>query len=349
MIKDILAEYVAANRREFEDRTDTVGSSEIGLCARRVCYEKHQGEVMAGVPVPIRIEDGWGAAARGTVMENSFWYPALRARFGDDLLYAGPDQRTLKKGKLSSTPDGLLVRQPAGLLRHLGVKTIGRDRSVLVECKTIDPRVNLREAKRENVFQVQVQMGLVRDLTHHRPEYALVSYVDASFWDDVEEYAIRFDPGVYESAHARARTILGTDDARDLKPEGWIAGGRECEYCPYNQPCGIERRRVPTGPDRGDPDPQFVAEITDLAAEAKRYKDQSAELDEKYRGLQVQIKDRLRDRGVRRIADVVTWTEVRGRTTFDAPKLQEALEKAGLRIEDYQKSGDPSDRLQILL
>ena len=37
--------------------------------------------------------------------------PALRARYGDKLLYAGDKQQTFVSGFLSATPDGLLIDQ----------------------------------------------------------------------------------------------------------------------------------------------------------------------------------------------------------------------------------------------
>ena len=51
------------------------------------------------------------------------------------------------------------------LLKGHGIKYKG---DVVVECKTIDPRVNLLEEKSENAFQVQVQMGLIRELTKYK-------------------------------------------------------------------------------------------------------------------------------------------------------------------------------------
>lgn len=340
MIREALDAYVAANKRVFGlDRLQTVGASEIGLCARRVGYAKKNPD--------LGVEGGWGASVRGTTMEEAFWYPALKAKYGDRLKRAGPDQETLAKGRLSATPDGVLTGLKRNALAYLGVPDI-KSTCIMVECKTIDPRMSLKEAKSENVFQVQVQMGLIRELTRWKPSYALITYTDASFWDEIDEFVVEFDPKVYEAAKRRADLIFGVDDPTELKPEGWIAGGRECEYCPFALQCGIERRRVPTGIEPVL-DPQFIAEIEDLCREARTHKDAGDEAQARYKDLQVQIKDRLREKRVRKIPGVVSWSEVKGRTTIDAPRLEEKLAAVGIELADYQKTGEPSDRFQILL
>ena len=130
----------------------------------------------------------------------------------------------------------------------------------MVECKTADPRTRLEQAKPEHVYQAQVQLGLLRELTPHRPNFALISYTDASFWDNVLEFVVAFDPAIFATARERARDIMLARSAAELSPEGWVAGGSECKYCPFTTACG----RARTGKTAGA-DPQFVAEVGDLA------------------------------------------------------------------------------------
>src|SRR5262245_60416303 len=94
MISEILAAYATATRREFADREQTVGASEIGQCIRRVYFAKMAGDASYGVERDSDHVDTWGAMWRGTAYETTLWYPALKTRFGDKLLYAGPEQRT---------------------------------------------------------------------------------------------------------------------------------------------------------------------------------------------------------------------------------------------------------------
>jgi hypothetical protein len=349
VIKEILDGYVTANRRVFVDREQTVGASEIGQCARRVYYEKMFGDAHYGVERDADFTDSWGAMTRGSAYEQQLWYPALKACFGDKLLYAGPEQRTLAVECLSATPDGLLIDQPRDLLKPFGITDLGKTGELVVECKTIDPRVRLDQAKAEHAYQTQVQIGLLRELTPHRPQYALIAYGDASFWDDITEFVITFDPQIYANAKARAAQIMLAMDARELEPEGWIAGGKECDRCPFTRACGQERRAIP-GVTDAQADPQFVAEIGDLARAAKAHDIEVENATAALRTIQHRIRERLREKGLRRVnggGARVSWSPVTGRASIDLEQLRAGAAAAGFDLKPYEKVREPSDRLTI--
>ena len=338
MIKDTLAKYVESTTKVWKhDRTKTVGASEVGACARKTAWVKQSEKHDAG------FTDSWGARVRGNVIEGHFWHPALKKRFGKNLMYAGSKQRSIMAPPLSATPDGLVCGLKPDALKHLGIKDIESD-CVLVECKTIDPRVNLVKEKEENAYQVQVQLGIVRDKTKHKPTYALISYIDASFWNEILEFPVKFDPSVYATAKARADKIL-TADPKSLPPEGWIAGGKECEWCPFTKPCGVIRRSVPEREAAADP--QFVAEIHDACAEVSAITGRIEALEYQKREKEQAIKDRLRQKGVRKIPRVVVWSAIKGRQAYDNVAIREAAAKAGVDVESYSTVGEPTDRLQI--
>jgi hypothetical protein len=350
MIADALAAFAKATGRAFEGRENTVGASEVGQCARKVFFSKNSGDHVYGSDSDEDYADARGAALRGTLIEDHLWLPALRARYGDKLLYAGTEQVRLVSGFLSATPDGLLIGQPADALAGLGVVDIGGDGSVVVECKSIDPRAKLDGAKPEHVFQVHVQIGLTRELTPHRPECAVISYANASFLDDIAEFCVRFDRAIYANAKRRATQIAVATSPNELKPEGWIAGGRECEYCPFTKACGVIRHAVPTQALAEPPDPQFVAEIADLARDAKRQRNEAEAATAALRDVEHDIKERLRAKGVRQIKGdgvAVVWSPVKGRLSFDMPAIREAAEKLGLNLAQYETAGEPTDRLVI--
>ncbi|CAK0777353.1 YqaJ viral recombinase domain-containing protein [uncultured Gammaproteobacteria bacterium] len=248
-VKDMADRHVASNRKHWShDRLTTVGASETFLCARRTAYAKAET-----APDP-DYEDRYGARVRGDLIENHFWEPAIRGQKpeGVQLLFAGREQKTLVDGYLSATSDGLLVGVAPDALAHLGVPDLGSD-TLVVECKSIDPRVSLKEAKAEHSGQTQVQMGLIRACTPYRPNFALISYADASFLDTITEFAVAFDPAVYAAAKDRARQIMLAEDPATLPPEGRIAGGSECRHCAFHHRCqgavvgAIPRDSVPVG------------------------------------------------------------------------------------------------------
>jgi hypothetical protein len=210
MIAEALDAYASLSVRVFEGREHTIGASEIGQCARKLFWTKNEGDPVCAAPRNPDYVDRWGARVRGTTFEDHFWLPALRARYGENLKYAGADQQTLVSGFLSATPDGLLIDQPAGMLESFGVPDLGGDCSLVIECKTSDPRTKLDAPKPEHVFQVITQIGLFRELTPHHPEYALIAYTDASFWDEVVEFPVKLDPAVFQNAKDRAARIMTT-------------------------------------------------------------------------------------------------------------------------------------------
>jgi hypothetical protein len=349
MIAEALASYAHATARVFDDRTQTVGASECGQCARKVYWLKNEGDPVLGAPRDPDYVDSWGARARGSVYETHFWEPALRAQFGDNLLFAGATQRTFKSEFLSATPDGLLINQPRSALAALGVPDIGDTGSFIVECKTADPRSSLEKAKSENVFQAICQLGLIRELTEYRPDYALISYTDASFWNEIREFPIKFDETIFTNAKARARRIMTATTATDLPPEGWIAGGRECAFCPFTQSCGRKRTDVPTRA-AVEPDPQFVAEIVDMARDVKVCEAEAEAADARLREAQHELRERMRTKGVNRVKadDVsVTWSAVKGRQSFDNKAIRDAAAAAGVDVAQFETVGEPTDRLVI--
>jgi hypothetical protein len=343
IIKKTLDAYALSSNRAFAtDRMNTVGASEVGQCARKIFWVKNEDDTAHGAPRDEGYVDSWGARARGTIFENHFWEPALRERFGERLKFAGAEQKTFMDGFLSATPDGMVVDLTPEERAEIGVDTDCAN----FECKTSDPRTNLTEAKGPNVFQTQVQMGMIREGTEYRPTHAILSYTDASFWSDVKEFVIPFDPALYETAKQRAVTIMTATNAADLKPEGWIAGGKECNYCPFTKACGIERRNLPFQ-DIAPVDPQFAEEITQLARQLKVFEAARDGCDQSFRDLQETIKARLREKNVKKIPGVVSWSPVKGRAGYDNKAIKQAAIDAGVDISKFETQGEPSDKLVI--
>lgn len=342
LISKALDTYARSSGRVFADRSSTVGASEVGQCARKVYWLKNEDDPQHAAPRDADYIDGWGARARGSVYENHFWEPALRQQFGERLLFAGAEQQTFSSGFLSATPDGLLTGlEPDAIAPGSGPE-------VMCECKTADPRTNLSEAKAENVYQTHVQMGLIRECTQYRPTHSILSYTDASFWNEVKEFVIPFDEAIFNAAKARAATIMTATHPSDLRPEGWIAGGRECGYCPFTKACGVERRAMP---EVSRPlDAQFAAELSDLARALKQQEAIGKEADKSARDLQDQIKSRLQSRGQRKVvADGVsiTWSSVKGRPSWDQKGIREAASAAGVDLKQFSTVGEPTDRLVV--
>lgn len=345
IIHDALHDYAASITPVFADRMSTVGASEIGQCARKIFWLKREDDAKYAVSRDVEYVDGWGARMRGTIFENHFWLPAMRAKFGDRLLWAGAEQETLEYGFISATPDALITKLTRKEQLMIGTAA----NCVLAECKTADPRTNLTGPKAEHRYQTIVQLGLVRATTKYQPTHAIISYVDASFWSDIKEFVVEYDDEVYQNARERAQQIQTSDDVKEMPPEGWIAGGNECRYCPFTGPCGIERRNLPYADEKVEVDPQFASEVLSMAREL-RDAEQNRDRDEaRVRELQDDLKARLRDKGIRKVPGVVTWSAVKGRSGYDNKAIQAAAVAAGVDLKPFETQGEPGDRLTILI
>jgi len=343
MIKELLHAYGTSRRREFShDRLSTLGSSGQGRCIRQTAFS------LLSVPPDTGFVDSWGAALRGTVYEDHCWVPALREALpeGVELLFAGDDQCTMvdEEARLSATPDGLIVGLPRWCLADLGVEDCLAD-SVLVECKTADPRMLLRKPRPHHEFQVQMAMGLVRRCTDFAPEYAVISYTNASFWDEVTEFAVKYSERVYAAGAERAAGVFAATNPLQLVPEGKLAGGDECKYCGWATQCGeAEVSRVPAG---------GVRLATEAVAELKLLRDAERALagaidDNSSMRLVAQeaIKQFLHDHQVRAHKGdgwSVTWSTVKGRVTLN----KDAAQEAGIDLSPFEQEGNASERLIV--
>lgn len=337
-----------ASRQWKHDRSSTVGASEIGQCARKVFFLKNEGNGF-GRDRDAEHDDRWGARVPGVVYEDKWWVPAMRRearRLGGVLMMAGKQQATLARGFLSATPDGVV-----GLPLD--------ERSVLefaLECKTRDPRARQGVAKPEHVYQVQVQLGLIREATAFRPGYGLLMYTDRAWWDDVEVHRVDYDPSIYEAAKQRARDIMSATEPGDLKPEGVIAGGDECQYCPFREACGAVRATAvpPKSKHEAELGEADRFALAGLAARIRLH-EQEAERAAQAKGEAAEaIKALLRAAGARKASVETNEGTVRvsywsndGGVRYDDKAIREAAIAAGVDVSQYEKPGNAFDVLKV--
>jgi hypothetical protein len=115
--KDLIySAYVRSKERGWGrgGRSQSIGASEIGMCARRTWHLKRN------TPKEAIFQDSYGAMERGHLVEE-FWVRAMRHTFGSRLKGAGNEQRRLPKGYISCTPDGCLTDLPRDFLKPYGV------------------------------------------------------------------------------------------------------------------------------------------------------------------------------------------------------------------------------------
>lgn len=345
--KNIFDAYNKANEKVWaHDRKLTIGASEAFGCIRQAWFKK-LGEKFGFKPDPDFV-NGWGATTRGDIIEMHHAVPALKNFLpeGAKLLGAGKTQQTLVVGKNSATPDGLITGLSSDCLTDYGVKDI-ESNCILVEFKSVDPRITLRKPKDIHAGQVQQQLGIIRKKSKLKPMYAVIIYFNASFLDDMKIFPIRFDEGIWASAQERARVVYSTEDPAKLMAEGKLESNG-CEYCPFKMACDSVMKGSHPFKGTDSPDEETIAEVARLAEakEAAAEKKKKAEREENLAS--EELKEYLRDKKVKGIRsdDVsVSFAFSDGRITLD----KAAIEADGVDLTKYEKKGAPFETLRVKL
>jgi len=342
------------------DRSETVGASEIGQCARKVGYIKSGVEKDAGA------SDLNGFAERGNVMEDHFSAPMLEhivESLGGTMYFHGQaNQESLvaKKLQISATPDGLAVGLPTGVLIWSGVRKFSG--TLLIEFKSFDPRSNTSKfPKSEHIAQVQQGMGLMRlawsqickdhDLPADtpKPDAALIVYVNASDYLDIHNFAIKFDPKVYDNLKARAASIMEAvkdNNVEALAPEG-KAGG-DCRTCDFNSKCVGWAALVPD--KKNDIDEEAFNEIKHVATELRKAKLDEEEAADDRKALEGRLKELMvanQTKYLDRDGVKIGWNTTKGRGSFNRKKAEAVLTAKGYKVDDFITEGKPSESLKV--
>ncbi len=331
-----------ANEKEWKyDRNLSLGASEVFGCIRKAFFKKHGYEPDDGY-----VAD-WGAAKRGDMIENHFAVPAVAAVLpeGSELLMAGEIQETLKKGRLSATPDGLIDGLDFDALQELGIEDIESD-CVVIEFKSFDPRASIQGEKAIHAGQVQVQMGLLHELTEYRPEYAVIAYFNASFLSDIRCYVVKRDPKIYAAAKVRSKSVYIGEEPTEFMAEGKISG--ECALCEFTQECAIAQGIITPREKRDILDKEIIERLFVLAGRQKELSGRMKEDEKDKKQVDEEIKEILRDNQTKGANDErfsVSLSWMSGKTSLD----RLAMEADGVDTSKYEKEGNGFDRLMVKL
>lgn len=358
--------WVADTQKAWgHDRNLTLGGSEAFGCLRKAWYKRN------GTPYDADYEESWGALRRGDIIENHLVVPAMEwaaEHFNFEFMMAGATQITLfdkttmvdildedgnvvdeRPGGLSVTPDGLVRGVARNALEKYGVPDLGCDHFML-EVKSIDPRVDLSEEKSIHHGQVQIQMGLMRENTAFKPNFAVILYINASFLDDIEVFVVRFDAKKYKVAKDRAAHVFKTKDPTKLQREGVIDG--TCQYCPFQGTCLKDvQSSMPAKPSKGNESRSDLLEAltgSGLMARKRAAKIAFKKAEEEKKRVDEEIKQVLRDFNTNKAVDgtegySISYSMASGRKTFS----KSLLEADGIDPEAYMTQGNPYEILRV--
>lgn len=353
------SDYVAGNQKVWEhDRSQTVGASEVFGCHRHNFFKKRAPELASE---PEEVDPEWGHTERGNLIENEFVVPCLRSMFGEDNCFLmGTDQKTIVDGRLSATPDGVVVGLQQDALANYGVDDIGEVGMIATEVKSFggehaapkkykehdkdDPSVvHIRyEPKPRHKGQNIVQMGLLRRKTNYQPDFGTVIYANPVNLKDVRIAPVKYDEAVYNVAKDRAEAVFDPDKtAKDFAAEGLLIN--ECQYCDFVDACNaVEMERFP---DRIVPlaeiDPHQTKELEELVRKVAKMRKDYTQLEKDKKVEEAKLKDQLFDIGTTRFSAngaTATVSKCAGRKSVDKARIEEEFE---ISLEDYQKEGNP--------
>lgn len=285
------------------------------------------------------------------MIENHFAVPATVAVMpeGASLIYAGEDQETLRKGRLSATPDGLAIDLDYDALQQLGIDDIESD-CVVIEYKSFDPRATVNEEKAIHSGQVQVQMGLIHDLTDYRPEYAVIIYFNASWLSDIRPFVVKRDPKIYKAAIARGKQVFDAQDPKDLMAEGKISGG--CLYCEFKEECALATGESVPEKKKAIKDQETMDRLALLAQRQKEFAATIKDATKDKALADEEIKELLKENDTKGASDdrfTISLSFLSGKKSLDTLALAADLTEKGLNIEDYQREGNGYERLTVKL
>lgn len=348
--KKVFDDYMKQNEKVWvHDRSTTIGASEAFNCIRQLLMEKRGKEF--GVEPDEDFAERWGAIERGNLIENYFVVPAmqflpkpLRAEF------VGAEQFTHVLSRNSATPDGLLTDVPTDC--EIIVK-YGEDEFLIpqvptgcigLEIKSIDPRAHLDEERTKHMFQSQIGMGIIREITDWKPEYWIILYVDAAWLDNIRPFVVTYDPEIFETAKKRANQIWRFEKITDAIAEGKLDGG--CKYCRWRRACGQSLVDEHKGFGKDALDPFQLSELEPLVIDALNKKEIADSASEAHEAAKARVKDWLTENRHSKAGTEkwnVSWFTTDGKEALD----KKLMIDDGLDPKKYMRKGAPYDTLKI--
>jgi len=329
------------------DRKRTVGASAVGGCLRSIVYDKHNA------PVDKDFVQDLGAAERGNMVEAwavSSMQQSLKGSKVELIWATDEGQETLVNILYyqSATPDGLFVSKDVfAVIEDDGTKRYTK--CVYNELKSIDPRAydNLKAPRFQHKMQVQQGMDLVRRTTDYFPTHAILTYINASFVNQIKSWVIPFDEKISTGLRARSSSVFTKYSLDKLpEPEGKMEGGKDCTYCAYKKLCLDEEVSSIPSAEGSNFSEAITNRLYDKVKERHILNDEAKSKTREVKKLEQDIKEILKEADSKKIS--ADWGSVsmysqKAPLRFD----REKFDKAGLDLRDFQSQGDFSPRLSI--
>lgn len=330
----------------YLDRSKYLSASEASNCERMLWFAKRHPEKVRG---PL---ETWGYAERGNAYE-SWVVDRINSTLDLDetLLFAGSDQLSFysDEHRISGTPDGFLVNQE-------------KKSGTVLEFKSFDPRksvANLPDPK--HVAQININMALLQLI---RPVNAdvddehggILSYGNASNFQDHYEFPLKFDGTYFAKAKIKADRIFTKNNPADTEPEGLLNG--DCRFCPFTEECSKLIGKPIDEAEREIVQPMEMPEIKanpiprGMKGKIRRFVENNQkikDLKKENKELDKDVRAYVMEHGgeVTLGSATVTVSEQAGRETVDKVRLRNHLDAIGMDLDDYIETGKPFSRMDV--
>lgn len=336
-VADLIGLYGYQAKEWSHRREQYVSASQIGLCEMRQFFMAQRGPVQIDDKRP----DAWGVFARGDTGEE--WVAGVfdRAQLAEHggprlgLAFSGTGKHQVtvidEINKLAATPDGIMWLN---------------SEPILLEIKTIDPRVSLNGPKPAHHRQVMFAMALMTRVHSIKPKRAVILYVDCSNYANVTAFDVPFDEVEGDALIDRAKRIhAATLD--DLQPEGVFDGGNECKTCDFAAQCqAAQVDRVERAEASSDLPEDLVAALDDLAEQRQAAAQMESEAKRLKESATNQIRMAMDEQGVsfaQTPGFAIRQSVIKGREACD---WRQAIED-GVDLSDYVSLGNGYPRLTV--
>lgn len=206
------------------DRSKVLNASEIGKCIRQIGYAKEFPAIASADYADLSRA---GYAERGHAVEawvvQMFHLHNQHNDHTSTFFRFGENQRSVTDGKLSATPDAILLTDDLGIIG--------------VDVKSIDPRTNWDYLPKKNhVYQVKAAAHLLRLELGDRHDIigSIILYMDASNFNRMGQHFIPYDEDFAQWAYERHEKVF-TNVPSSLTPEGIATD--ECKTCAFASMC----------------------------------------------------------------------------------------------------------------
>lgn len=342
---------IADNPKVWEfDRALSVGASEVFGCMRHARYKKFHAD-LAGTIEEDPSDTEWGHTTRGDVVENKFAVPCLEGMFGKkNCLYMGDKQKTFVEGKLSATPDGLVINQPSDVLALYGIPAI-ESGEISTEVKSFggeyaapkrlrNPNGTLTyEAKPRHVGQVIVQMGLIRRQTPYKPSHGAVLYINPVNLKDIRPAIVEYDDAIYNKGIERADRVFSDEPLVSLPAEGRYLN--ECQYCAFKDNCdSLDLNRYTNAAVPQDElSYDDLRTARELTIDVDRLKKDYKKVEEEKKKKEQQLRAMLLDIGTNRLGEEDLWAVSLSKVSGKKSLNKELMIEDGIDLSKYETYG----------